>query len=105
MKEGPQLNHRVLDRSSGEDETMLSGQLPDGLGCLGFCVLDDMAFVQHQVVPRQPTQELYIVPDNIVGGDNDTVSQHLWSQANPENENLEKLIKLLVFVMLNFCQV
>lgn len=53
IKEGPELEDVVLDRGSREDETVVELEEFDGLGEFGFGVLDDVAFVEDEVVETE----------------------------------------------------
>ena len=83
IKEGPQLQHVVLNRRSREDEPMVGNQLLDGFRRLSLSVLNDVPFVQDAVIPAQRSEKLQIVSYDVVGGDDEVVTRDLLTQAGP----------------------
>ena len=66
IEQTPKFEDIILDWRPGQDESMLGLNLFDGLSELGFCVLDDMAFVEDAVKPVCRRQLVDVVADHIV---------------------------------------
>ena len=53
----------------------------NGFSQLGFCVLDDMTFVENTIMPLDSLQIVDVVANYLVGGDHKVILGKFWEQT------------------------
>ncbi len=73
LHDRPQLRQPVLDRRTGQGNTVGRSKLADGLRLLGVGVLDVLRFIEDHIAPGYLHQVLCIAPRQAIGADDHIV--------------------------------
>ena len=83
VEQAPQLEDVVLDRRAGEDEPVVRLDALHRARELRARVLDDVALVEHAVVPPDTLERRDVVPHDLVARDHDVVRVEARGEALP----------------------
>ena len=74
VEDGPQVAHAVLDGRAGQSEPARSGELENRARLRGMRILDVLSLVDHDAMPFQTLQKLFVQAGQREGGQDDIVA-------------------------------